>query len=352
MTTGVTCHSATHTTGTETVDHIALENTVFDKNVSLCGISLIVDVDRAPRTGDGTVIDSGYLGVGNLLTELACHLRSTNGNCGSFERVTASLVEDNTAKTVFNSNGHSSCRAVICLEIYRGLTSRFATDINGINKVEKFKAHSGSGACTARLVNTCRTCNGRNCHTGADVAVGGIKSLGVGNKDGVVNAKKGAADLRNRLVIFLCGKASRTQEVCANARIYTCGNNFCRVNIREHTLGEKDFIFYRAQISGCCGNRACTLEKSHTRSIGRGCKYGLGSQKCANTHTGYQIVGGAVDFAVHHIDAIIAGDLAKKLYKISSSAHSGGKYLLCQCFCNHRCISPVQKNLIACFPRR
>ena len=256
--------------------------------------------------------------------------------------MSASLVEDNTAKAVLNCNGHSACGAVVSLEVDHCLTSRLATDVSRVDKIEEFQTHSATGTVEARLVNACRACNRADRHTRADVTVGCIKSLGVGNKDGVVNAKQRTADLRDRLVILLCGKAAGSEKVGANARVNARGNDLCRMNVREHTLVQ-DNLLGCAKLTRSGGYCARTFEKSRTGGVGRRSEYGFCSQKSADAHAGYQVVGYAVDLTVDHVDAVVSSDLAIELYKISSSAHSRSKNFLGQCFCNHCSFSPYSK---------
>jgi hypothetical protein len=120
------------------------------------------------------------------------------------------------------------------------------------------------------------------------------------------------------------------------------------VNVGEHSLIQNNLLD-GAKISRSGGNRARTFEKSCTGGVGSGSEYGFCAKKSADTHAGYQVVGYTVDLSVNHVDAVVSGDLAIELYKVSSTAHCDGKYLFCQCFCNHCCFLLTQIYFNCCF---
>ena len=76
--------SHVHAATAQFVDHVMLEDTVFDQHQLRGGIALVVHMQGAPLVLDGAVVQRRHAGSGDLLTQLAGKFADAIGYAGGF----------------------------------------------------------------------------------------------------------------------------------------------------------------------------------------------------------------------------------------------------------------------------
>ena len=175
--------------------------------------------------------------------------------------MSAGLVENNSAKPVFNSNSHLACLTVIGSEIYERLVCRLCSYILGQNRVEHFKSHSSSRRAASRLIFSVFGSHRIYHHTSSRMSIAYQEPLCIGYQNLVLNAGKSSHNLRNKRTAILCGKASTLKDICLERKLRCYRVYFYGMNI-NYIFSVKADRYRRTAFSEriCC--RACTRYQS------------------------------------------------------------------------------------------
>ena len=248
--------------------------------------------------------------------------------------MSASLVEDNSAKAVLDSDRHLTCLAVSCAEIYKsGLCGRL-TYLCGRDEVEHLKSHSATGSRAARLVLTLIGCNCADCYSCSCVRVANEESFAVSDEDLVLYAVEVTLNLRDKLTMLLSGKASSLKYVGLVTDLRGNGVDLYGVNIGDILSVQANGNRCVALCKRVC-RRASTVKKSLTAHIRGRCIYGSLSEEHAYTNARKHVIGYSVDLSINEHYHVGARMLAEHFCEVAARRHSYAEDFFKQFFCNH-----------------
>src|SRR5438874_3754639 len=81
----------------EVIVQVAAQNSLFDQDLALAQVALVVDVDRAAAAGDGAVVDDGDQLAGDFFAQLAGEKRGAFADEVGLQSVPDRFVQEDSA---------------------------------------------------------------------------------------------------------------------------------------------------------------------------------------------------------------------------------------------------------------
>ena len=157
------------------------------------------------------------------------------------------------------------------------------------------------------------------------MAIGGVKSLAVGDQNGVVNTEKRTRNLRNQRALVLCRSTSAAQKVNLLLHIRAVRQDTHGVNIRENALGQTN-LYLRLRLANRISDPLCAGDEAAARKIrGRGV-HRTRTEEGANANARQNVVLDAVNFAVHKLTRFVFRVLTENFCEIRARGHGNGNH--------------------------
>src|SRR5205085_3522693 len=135
--------------GVEVIVEVALENSLFDQDLALAGIPLVVHVDGAASAGHGAVVDHGDQLTGYFLAQLAGEERGPLADEVGLQAMPHRFVEKDSAPPRRQHHRLRTGGSIDGTERRDGLARRLAADLLGREILEKAEVDAAAAAVEA-----------------------------------------------------------------------------------------------------------------------------------------------------------------------------------------------------------